>query len=88
MKNHKLTLLQKKELLNLVRLSYVTHHVLMESVREKILDDFKDLILEAISAKLSQHEDSNTNYSIILKPRNSYDKKYKPPQKQIKKTQE
>ena len=64
----------------------MTHHTLMESVREKIIDDFKDLILEAISAKLSRHEDSNTDYSIILKPRMSYDKNKKQTQNPQKKT--
>ena len=53
-------------------MSYVSHNKLIESVKEEILNDFKDLLLEAISAKLSTYEKSNANYTINTKSRISY----------------
>lgn len=73
--NFKLSPAQKSSLLNMVRLSYVSHTVLLESVRDPILSPFKDLILEAISAKLASYESVTANYSIPLQPRDSYSHK-------------
>lgn len=72
--NYKLSTEQKNELLNLVRLSFVSHSVLLESVRDPLLSPFKDLLLEAISAKLASYESVAASYSIPLKPRDSYNK--------------
>ena len=78
LKNYKLDLSKKKDLLNLVRLPYVTHQFLFQAVKEQIIAPFHDIILEAISAKLSSYETANTNYSILLQPRECYaEKKYK-----------
>lgn len=70
--NYKLTFEQKKELLNLIRLKFVSHTTLIEAVREVVLEPFKDMILEAISAKLSAYENTNASYSISLQPRDCY----------------
>lgn len=70
--NYKLSNEEKKELLNLVRLKFVSHTVLINAVKEDILGPFKDMILEAISAKLSVYENTNTDYSITLQPRDCY----------------
>lgn len=70
--NYKLSDIEKKELLNLVRLKFVSHGALINAVKEDILGPFKDMILEAISAKLAVYENTNTNYSITLQPRDCY----------------
>lgn len=70
--NYKLSFEEKKELLNLIRLKFVSHTTLIEAVREPVLEPFKDMILEAISAKLSAYENTNANYSISLQPRDCY----------------
>jgi YhcH/YjgK/YiaL family protein len=70
--NYKLSFDEKKEIINLIRLKFVSHTTLIEAVREPVLEPFKDMILEAISAKLSAYENTNTNYSISLQPRDCY----------------
>lgn len=86
LKNYKLNQQKKKDLLNLVRLSYVSHQFLIQAVKEQIIGPFHDIILEAISAKLSSYETANTNYSILLQPRECYaEKKHKNKLKKIKK---
>lgn len=72
LKNHKLSLEQKKELLNEIRFSFVSHSYLFEVSKESILSQFTDLILQGISHKLSKYEDSNIEYSINCEPRNIY----------------
>ena len=74
LQNFKLSQGQKKELLNLVRLSFVSHGVLLQQVRDPLLEQFKDLMLEAISAKLASYESVTADYSISLQPRDSYSK--------------
>lgn len=59
----------------MVRLSFVSHKFLLNSVKEEILSDFKDMILEAISAKLSSYENTQADYSINTKARDCYKKK-------------
>ena len=72
LKNFKLSSDEKRDLLKIVRLSYVTHPFLVKITKEPILIEFMDLILEAMSMKLSLFEASNMDYSINSKPRNRY----------------
>lgn len=72
LKNFKLTSDDKRALLKKVRLSYVSHSYLIQVTREKILQEFTDLILEAMSLKLSKFETSGTDYTIDCTPRNKY----------------
>ncbi len=72
LKNYKLTLEEKEKIMSLVRLPFVSHHTLIKAVKEDIISPFKDMILEAVSAKLSTYEKADTNYSIILQPRECY----------------
>ena len=72
LKNYKLSTDEKRDLLKKVRLSFVSHSYLIQVTREKILQEFTDLILEAMSLKLSKFENSNTDYTINCQPRNAY----------------
>ena len=70
--NYKLSYNEKKELLNMIRLKFVSHKTLIDAVREPVVEPFKDIILEAISAKLSAYENPDADYSITLQPRDCY----------------
>jgi hypothetical protein len=72
LKNFKLSTSEKRNLLKKVRLSFVSHSYLIQVTREKILQEFTDLILEAMSLKLSKFETSGTDYTINCQPRNKY----------------
>jgi hypothetical protein len=72
LKNYKLSVDEKRDLLKKVRLSFVSHSYLIQVTREKILQEFTDLILEAMSLKLSKFENSNTDYTINNQPRNAF----------------
>lgn len=72
LQNFKLSTEQKRELLKKVRLSFVSHSYLIQVTREQILQNFTDLILEAMSLKLSKFEMSNTDYTINCAPRNPF----------------
>lgn len=48
---------------------------MLDSVKEPVLNPFKDMILEAISAKLSTYEHTTAQYSINVNPRECYKSK-------------
>lgn len=72
LENFKLSIEEKRELLKKVRLSFVSHSYLIQVTREEILQSFTDLILEAMSLKLSKFETSNTDYTINCFPRDPF----------------
>jgi hypothetical protein len=72
LKNYKLSNQEKRDILKKVRLSFVSHSYLIKVTKLPLLSEFMDLILEAMSVKLSQFEPSNADYSINSRPRNRY----------------
>ena len=71
-KIYKLSPGEKFELLSCCRLSYIEHELLLKASNVSALLDFKNLFIEAISAKLNNYENATHNYSINLNPRESY----------------
>lgn len=72
LQNFKLNEDEKRKLLLEVRFSYVSHSYLIQVTKEPVLRGFQDLILEAMSMKLSKFEISDAEYTINCKPRNIY----------------
>jgi hypothetical protein len=72
LRNYKLSSEDKRNLLKKVRLSFVSHSYLISVTKLPILKEFIDLILEAMSLKLSRFEPSEAKYSINSTPRNKY----------------
>jgi len=72
-KPYKLSFDEKKELIKLIRLPYLTHETLMRASQNPIFADFKDIFLESLSAKLNNYEASHIDkYSINVNPRASF----------------
>ena len=69
-KKHKLTPEEEKMLVLCIRFSYLSHSDLIALTNEPIMENFKDLILQGISARLDTYEITNEKKTIInLKPR-------------------
>lgn len=69
---NKLSAEQEKELIRLIRFSYLSHKELLSLNNVDILKDSKDLILEGISIRLNPYEgieNQQINYRINLNPR-------------------
>ena len=69
-KKHKLTPEEEKMLVLCIRFSYLSHSDLIALTNEPIMENFKDLILQGISARLDTYEITNEKKTIInLNPR-------------------
>ena len=69
---HKLSPEEKIDLLACCRLSYVEHDLLLKVSNLPSVAEFKNIFIEAISAKLLNYENASHTYSINLYPRESY----------------
>ena len=63
---------RRHDLLSKVRWAFLSHTELMQAAANPLLASFKDLILEGLSAQLSQLEQNEYKYSIDTEPRVSY----------------
>ena len=69
-KKTKLTPEQEKMLVLCIRFSYLSHTDLIALTNEPIMENFKDLILQGLSARLDTYENTNEKQTIInLAPR-------------------
>ena len=72
-KRKKLTKEQEKELIMCIRFSYLPHHELNKLINEPVMNDFKDILLQALSLKLNSYEETqnidNNNSIFNSKPR-------------------
>ena len=66
---------QKRELIKLIRLPFVSHDQLINASKSPIFSPFKDIFMEALSAKLADYEGINGKYHPVqeVKPRLSYE---------------
>ncbi|OMJ66294.1 hypothetical protein SteCoe_36908 [Stentor coeruleus] len=72
--DQKITEEQKLDLLKIIRWSHLSHSELLKAASNPLISSSKDLILEGLSAQLSQHEEGNFTYRIPIEPRESYSK--------------
>ena len=67
---------EEKTLVSLIRFSFLSHADLITLNNEPIMDNFKDLIMQGLSARLDTYENANDKNIIInLKPRKYLRKK-------------
>ena len=72
----RLSLDEERNLVSCIRLSFLSHADLIALNTEPIMDNFKDLIMQGLSARLDTYENANEKNLIInLKPRNYLRKK-------------
>lgn len=69
---YKLPFNEKLELLMACRLSHVEHETLLKASRIISIAEFRNIFIEAISAKLQNYENASKNYIINLNVRDSY----------------
>ena len=69
---HKLSTEEKLSLLLCCRLSYVDHDLLLKVSNMPSVEEFKSVFIEGISAKLLNYESATHEYTINLRPRDSY----------------
>ena len=67
-----LTVEQKKKLLLGLRFKFISHEKIMRESKHPLLVDFRDILLEGLSAKLKNFEPNSLIYSINTKPRDHY----------------
>ena len=58
-KRKKLNNEQEKELIMCIRFSYLPHNELNKLINEPVMNDFKDILLQALSLKLNSYETQN-----------------------------
>ena len=63
---------QKRELLLSLRYKYVSHDMIMRESKNPVLEGFRDVLLEGLSAKLGTYEPGQQVYHINNKPRLRY----------------
>jgi len=74
----RLTPEEERNLVSCIRLSFLSHSDLILLNNEPLLDNFKDLIMQGLSARLDTYENAEEKNMIInLKPRNYLRKKEK-----------
>ena len=72
----RLTPEEERNLVSCIRLSFLSHADLITLNNEPIMDNFKDLIMQGLSARLDTYENANEKKILInLKPRNYLRKK-------------
>ena len=72
----RLTQEEERDLISCIRLSFLSHSDLMLLNNEPLMDNFKDLIMQGLSARLDTYENAEEKNMIInLKPRNYLTKK-------------
>ena len=72
----RLTQEEERDLISCIRLSFLSHSDLMLLNNEPLMDNFKDLIMQGLSARLDTYENAEEKNMIInLKPRNYLRKK-------------
>lgn len=69
---NRLTNEEKLQLVLSCRLSYVDHDFLIKVSKLPHMQEFRDIFIEGISAKLKNYEQSTAEYCINLNPRKSY----------------
>jgi len=71
LKQKRLTSEQEKDLVSCIRFSFLSHADLIALNNEPLMDNFKDLIMQGLSARLDTYENADEkNVVINLKPRN------------------
>ena len=60
-KKKKLIKEQEKSIILCIRYSYLYHSDLMNLMNEPLMNDYKDLLLQGLSAKLNNYENKNNN---------------------------
>ena len=60
-KRKKLTKEQEKELIMCIRFAFLPHNELAKLTNEPIMNDFKDILLQALSLKLNSYEENQNN---------------------------
>jgi hypothetical protein len=63
---------QKKELLLSLRFKFISHEKLMKEAKNPLLEKFRDILMEGLSAKLKNFEPNSQIYRINSKPRDRY----------------
>ena len=63
---------QKKQLLLALRYKYISHEKLMKEAKNPLLDKFRDVLMEGLSAKLRNFEPNSQMYIINNNPRAHY----------------
>ena len=63
-KRKKLNKEQEKELILCIRFAYLPHPDLVKLTNEPIMNDFKDILLQALSLKLNSYEEQNNGIEI------------------------
>ena len=62
-KRKKITKEQEKELIMCIRFAFLSHNELSKLTNEPIMNDFKDILLRALSLKLNSYEENQNNES-------------------------
>ena len=73
-KKKRLTEVQEKDLILCIRFNYLSHSELVKLTNEIIMNEYKDLLLKALSMKLNYYEEESTNDDnkiFNLNPRNA-----------------
>jgi len=60
-KRKKLSKEQEKELIMCIRFAYLPHNELVKLINEPLMNDFKDILLQALSLKLNSYEETQNN---------------------------
>jgi hypothetical protein len=63
---------QKKNLLLALRFKFISHDKLMKESKNPLLEKFKDILMEGLSAKLKNYEPSSQVFQINTNPRKYY----------------
>lgn len=63
---------QKKNLLLALRYKYISHEKIMKESKNPLLEKFKDILMEGLSAKLKNYEPSSLAFQINTNPRQRY----------------
>lgn len=63
---------QKKKLLLALRYKYISHEKIMKESKNPLLESFKDILMEGLSAKLKNFEPSSLAFQINNNPRQNY----------------